>query len=402
MCRPARARRVSKTFDTAGGSATPDGWPDGWPDTPRPIDDIVQLGTYVNPVNRAFHANALAEDGADADGANDSDESEPDADADMSVIGMGVSADTLRRLTDKYEVQRGIGVRDSGRSYLAKRRLDKAEFAIKKIRTTRRGEPIESAMLEVLVTSRAQAPNLVGLLDIISGDAAVFMVTEYIPRTLDALIRAGPTKEDVVREYAGDIFSGLHFLHSLGYMHRDICPQTLLLTRDNIVKISDFSRSAFVGPIGSQYDTEVARISYCAPEVLLGKRDYCPQVDVWAASVVLCELLRGSLLFEGTDKFTQPPVIFRVLGTPTDDDWPGMSTLPSFRAFYNYPRRAWKDILKIQSPLATRFFVQALVCSPQCRLTVFAASRHPWVVSTSSSRTASTTISPSSSADRLS
>ena len=75
---------------------------------------------------------------------------------------------------------------------------------------------------------------------------------------------------------------------------------------------------------------QVATRWYRAPELLYGSRDYTEGVDLWAVGCVLAELLNNCPLFPGENDIDQLGLVIRHLGTPTEEVWPGVSTLPDF------------------------------------------------------------------------
>jgi len=83
------------------------------------------------------------------------------------------------------------------------------------------------------------------------------------------------------------------------------------------------------------YSHEVVTLWYRPPDVLLGSTSYGTSLDIWGVGCIFVEMLCGAPCFPGVrDVFDQLDKIFRVTGTPTEDDWPGVSNLPNYR-----PRR---------------------------------------------------------------
>jgi serine/threonine protein kinase len=87
---------------------------------------------------------------------------------------------------------------------------------------------------------------------------------------------------------------------------------------------------------------EVVTLWYRAPEVLLGSRHYAPPVDVWAVGTIFVEMVNKRPLFPGDSEIDELYRIFRGLGTPTDDVWPGVSSLPDYAM--TFPKWAKKPI----------------------------------------------------------
>lgn len=73
---------------------------------------------------------------------------------------------------------------------------------------------------------------------------------------------------------------------------------------------------------------------YRAPEVLLGGKHYSPAVDIWSIGCIFAEMATGTPLFPGDSEIDQIFNISRLLGTPGEDNWPGVSTLPDFKPLF--------------------------------------------------------------------
>lgn len=70
---------------------------------------------------------------------------------------------------------------------------------------------------------------------------------------------------------------------------------------------------------------------YRPPEVLLGECAYTEAVDVWSAGCIFAEMLRGAVLFRGISQIEQLFQIFSKLGTPSEQTWPGISSMRFYR-----------------------------------------------------------------------
>jgi len=71
---------------------------------------------------------------------------------------------------------------------------------------------------------------------------------------------------------------------------------------------------------------------YRPPDVLFGAKLYTTSIDMWSAGAIFAEIASaGRPLFPGADVEDQLKRIFRLLGTPGEQSWPGVSLLPDFR-----------------------------------------------------------------------
>jgi serine/threonine protein kinase len=94
---------------------------------------------------------------------------------------------------------------------------------------------------------------------------------------------------------------------------------------------------AFGFPIKT-YTHEVVTLWYRCPEILLCSKHYSLGVDIWSTGCIFAEMLQKRPLFMGDSEIDQIFKIFRVLGTPHENQWPDAlklaemkSTFPKFK-----------------------------------------------------------------------
>lgn len=135
------------------------------------------------------------------------------------------------------------------------------------------------------------------------------------------------------------LMEGLRWCHLNGYLHCDIKPENLLLSREKHVRIGDFglSRKMLRTRWSKHPDGNVVTWNYRPPEIFAGVLNYGPEIDIWSAGCVLAEMLRkGALLFVGKDERELLDNIFKLCGTPYD---PGFSMLACFGGNVPHYRR---------------------------------------------------------------
>jgi serine/threonine-protein kinase len=176
---------------------------------------------------------------------------------------------------------------------------------------------------EARVAARVRHPNVVPTLDVLVDAGEVFVVLEYVHgEALHRLMRALPAGQTApLRVAAGIVFGvllGLHAAHDarnergepLRIVHRDVSPQNIVVGPDGVARILDFGVAKAVGRMRTTEGKEVkGKLAYLAPEQL--RRNKLDQrTDVYAASVVLWELIVGRKLF---DSHEAPAVLYAII-----------------------------------------------------------------------------------------
>jgi serine/threonine-protein kinase len=110
------------------------------------------------------------------------------------------------------------------------------------------------------------------------------------------------SQAEIVR-LMGDVLAGLSFSHRHGVVHRDIKPGNVMLTSPDIgraqAKIADFGIARIESSTLTQAGTMMGTPAYMAPEQFLGEA-IDARSDVYAAGVLLYQLLTGQRPFEGS------------------------------------------------------------------------------------------------------
>jgi serine/threonine protein kinase len=109
--------------------------------------------------------------------------------------------------------------------------------------------------------------------------------------------------EREARRYFAQLILGVHQLHSMAVVHRDLKLENLLLDGERNIKISDFgfaNRLSVKDPCGpSMMKTSCGSPCYAAPELVLSDDGYDGRAaDVWSCGVILFAMLAGYLPFD--------------------------------------------------------------------------------------------------------
>ena len=188
-----------------------------------------------------------------------------------------------------------------------------------------------TAIREIKLLQSLNHVNVVPLLEVMVERNDCFMVFEYQSHDLTGLLNhptftlAAAHKKHLAKQ----LFEGLEYLHRRGVLHRDIKAANILVSKTGALKLADFGLARFYQKRQKQdYTNRVITIWYRSPELLLGETQYGPAVDVWSAACVLVEIFTRHAIFPGDGgEINQLDKIYNVLGTPSRNDWPGITEL---------------------------------------------------------------------------
>lgn len=190
-----------------------------------------------------------------------------------------------------------------------------------------------------------QHPNVVRLVEVATSKPGpgnlhrgeIFFVFEYAEHDLGGLILTPefPLLLPTIRSYMAQMLASLAFMHSLGWVHRDLKPGNVLVTSGNMLKMADFglARSMRVGPaLFSRM--QVVTPWYRAPELILQDAAACgPAVDVWSLGCMFGEMLRRKPLFPESHNNHLIGAIYKLAGAPDPATWPGLARSQAWQVF---------------------------------------------------------------------
>uniref|UniRef100_A0A8B9SXI0 Cell division protein kinase 5 n=1 Tax=Anas platyrhynchos TaxID=8839 RepID=A0A8B9SXI0_ANAPL len=314
----------------------------------------------------------------------------------------------------KYEKLEKIGEGTYGTVFKAKNRETHEIVALKRVRLDDDDEGVpSSALREICLLKELKHKNIVRLHDVLHSDKKLTLVFEFCDQDLKKYFDScnGDLDPEIVKvgvpgcrggcpavglagwahprsraalcppqSFMYQLLKGLAFCHSRNVLHRDLKPQNLLINRNGELKLADFGLARAFGIPVRCYSAEVVTLWYRPPDVLFGAKLYSTSIDMWSAGCIFAELANaGRPLFPGNDVDDQLKRIFRLLGTPTEEQWPAMAKLPDYKPYPMYP--ATTSLVNVVPKLnATgRDLLQNLLkCNPVQRISAEEALQHPY------------------------
>ncbi|KAK6590837.1 cyclin dependent kinase A [Cryptosporidium xiaoi] len=235
---------------------------------------------------------------------------------------------------DDYEYLDIIGEGTYGIVYKCRKKQSGEFFAIKTLRGGS-GELSTTTLREISILRETNHPNVVTIHDIVISPNNVNIVFEYISYDLKRYLTIFPDKIPPIKftkHIIFEILNGLYHLHTCRIIHRDLKPQNILVTGANIpgVKIADFGLARVLSSPFKTLTREVVTLWYRAPELILGLRNYSSSVDIWSVGCIFVELFIGKPLFSGDSEISTLFKIFKILGTPSEEIYKEIASLPEF------------------------------------------------------------------------
>jgi len=234
---------------------------------------------------------------------------------------------------EKYKKIEKLGEGAYGVVYKAQNIITKDIVALKKIRLNSEEEGVPStALREISLLKELKHPNIVRLQDVLWQPKKLTLVFDYVDQDLKKYMDGVGTLDPMlVKSFFYQLLRGLAFCHDHRVLHRDLKPQNLLINKKGQLKLCDFGLARVFGiPVRNGYSAEVVTLWYRAPDVLMGNVRYGTPIDVWSAGCIFYEMATGQPLFPGSQRNDQLERIFKLLGSPNEESWPGVVELPDY------------------------------------------------------------------------
>src|SRR5262252_5322235 len=220
-------------------------------------------------------------------------------------------------LRNKYEILARIGVGGMGAVYKGRHVTFNELCAIKVVNDSIAGDKnfLQRFQTEAVVTRKLRHPNAVRVDDFdYTDDGRPFIVMELVEgRNVGEVLQAeGPFAVPRAMRIATEVARALGAAHNLGFVHRDIKPGNIVLTRDDrgqeIAKVLDFGIAKLRQAAGDSSGMTMTMTGmvvgtplYMSPEQFMGKKagEIDGRTDLYSLGVVLYQMVTAHLPFEG-------------------------------------------------------------------------------------------------------
>ncbi|ETE65944.1 Cyclin-dependent kinase 18, partial [Ophiophagus hannah] len=228
-------------------------------------------------------------------------------------------------------------------------KLTKNLVALKEIRLEHEEGAPCTAIREVSLLKNLKHANIVTLHDIIHTKCSLTLVFEYLDSDLKQYL-----------DNCGNLMSMYNVKIFMFQLLRGLARAKSVPTKT--------------------YSNEVVTLWYRPPDVLLGSTEYSTPIDMWGVGCIHYEMVTGRPMFPGSTVKEELNLIFRMLGTPTEESWPGITSNEEFKT-YQFTQYRAQPLINHAPRLDTEgidLLTNLLLYEAKQRISAESALRHPY------------------------
>jgi serine/threonine protein kinase len=231
----------------------------------------------------------------------------------------------MNKFIQSYEVIETIGAGGMGVVYKARHQFSGRIVAIKSLSAQYcLDEEIRKRFRnEAMILNKLRHKNIVEVIDFIELPNELHLVMEYVEgRTLDKIIgqEVGPIPYQRALPIFNQILEAISYAHKKGVIHRDIKPSNIIVTKDNVVKVTDFGIAKVQDSIlHTRTGTRMGTLQYMSPEQIKGAKEIDISSDIYSLGVTLFEMLAGRLPYGKKGELTDFEIMNKIVNEPLPD-----------------------------------------------------------------------------------
>ena len=210
-----------------------------------------------------------------------------------------------RNLSERYRLEGRIGQGGMAVVYAGVDTVLRRRVAVKVLREALAadGDFVQRFYTEAQHAAKLSHPNIVNIYDVGREGEQYFIVMELVDGTTlaEMIEKDGTVPEPVAIDFAAQVCSGLAYAHRQGLLHRDVKPANILVTKDDVVKLSDFgiARAVTTQTMDmTQPGMVMGSVYYLSPEQAQGLEMH-ETSDLYSLGIVLYQMLSGKLPYTG-------------------------------------------------------------------------------------------------------
>eukprot|EP00945_MAST-04E_sp_MAST-4E-sp1_P006582 g6582.t1 len=209
--------------------------------------------------------------------------------------------------TEDFKIVRLLGKGTYGAVYKVIKKSDKEEYAMKEVSIKNlKTREQEDAVNEIRVLASIKHRNILRYCDAFLEKKNLYIVTEYakagdLHRRIQKFKKARKRMpEDLVWVFIHQMCAGLHSLHRMKILHRDLKPKNIFVTgpSGNKIMLGDLGCAKLMK--NQMAKTQIGTPYYMAPEIWNHKR-YGPKADMWSLGCIIFEMCQFSPPFLAED-----------------------------------------------------------------------------------------------------
>ena len=163
---------------------------------------------------------------------------------------------------------------------------------------------IDRFYAEGKAAAKLNHPNIVQAIDVGKAGETRYFVMEFVEgeTVYEHMTGHGPYEEEHALQIALEVAKALSHAHGAGFIHRDVKPKNIMITKDGVTKLADMGlaravsdREAAEAEAGKAFGTPY----YISPEQIRGELDVDSRVDIYGLGATLYHMVTGKVPFDG-------------------------------------------------------------------------------------------------------